>query len=91
MQIILDALSENYANVSSHVISMENEWPTYKQTSQSLTADNSKILSELETLHNESNHLSAMLHNLEEKFKQSQDNPINIPAVNEVNESILVN
>lgn len=42
-QTKLDGLSENFANVSSHVNSIESEWPKFKQSNQQLDATVTRV------------------------------------------------
>lgn len=60
-------------NVTSHVISMENEWPKYKQTNLNLVAENVKINGQLDTLRNETKTVVNLVHDLEERLKEKQD------------------
>lgn len=65
---------------------MENEWPTYKQTSLTLAADNARINGELQTIRNDTSYMLAMIRSLEEKSKQRPDVAAMVvsEAVNEV-------
>lgn len=46
----LDGLNESFANVSSHVDSIEGEWPKFKQTNQQLEATVAKLNSDVISL-----------------------------------------
>lgn len=65
---------------------MENEWPTYKQTSLTLAADYARINGELQTIRNDTSYMLAMIRSLEEKSKQRPDVAAMVvsEAVNEV-------
>lgn len=52
---------------------MENEWPKYKQTNLNLANDNAKIFNELQTLRNDTNHAYALMHGLEDKLNEKQN------------------
>lgn len=82
-QITLDSLNENYVNVTSHVISMENEWPKYKQTNLNLVAENVKINGQLDTLRNDSKTVVNLVHDLEERLKLKQDQPVPMAGLKE--------
>lgn len=47
LQPKLDALIENFANMSSHVTSIENDWTKYKQTALDFEENSMKINAEV--------------------------------------------
>lgn len=49
LQPKLDALIENFANMSSHVTSIENDWTKYKQTALDFEENSMKINAEVST------------------------------------------
>lgn len=63
-QTKLDALNENFANVSSHVTSIEDEWPKYKQTAINLEASNKQLASNVLQLENTTAYLTTAIGNL---------------------------
>lgn len=74
----MDTLNENYVNVTSHVISMEIEWPKYKQTNINLAADNVKISAQIDELRNETKKMTNEIYELENKFKQQQKDQLTV-------------
>lgn len=70
----LDGLTESYANVSSHVTSMESEWPVFKQMNHQLEAANLRIETDVSTLKNDTSYLQAIVREIQSNqrmFKQS--------------------
>ncbi|XP_055295391.1 uncharacterized protein LOC129565059 isoform X2 [Sitodiplosis mosellana] len=63
-QTKLDGLNENFANVSSHVNSIESEWPKFKQSNQQLDATVSRVNTELNSLKLNVGNLNATLRDL---------------------------
>lgn len=50
LQPKLDALIENFANMSSHVTSIENDWTKYKQTAIDFEENSMKINAEVSSV-----------------------------------------
>lgn len=70
----LDVLSESYANVSSHVTSMESEWPTFKQKSHQLEAATARIETDVSGLKNNTLYLQSIVREIQANqrmFKQA--------------------
>lgn len=70
----LDGLTESYANVSSHVTSMESEWPIFKQLNHQLEAANARIETDVTTLKNNTLYLQAIVREIQSNqhmFKQT--------------------
>lgn len=70
----LDTLSESYANVSSHVTSMESEWPNFKQMNHQLEAANGRIETDVTALKNNTLYLQSIMREMQTNprlFKQS--------------------
>lgn len=70
----LDGLSESYANVSSHVTSMESEWPNFKQTNHQLEAANARMETDVTALKNNTLYLQSILTEIQSNqrsFKQT--------------------
>lgn len=65
----LDSLSESYANVSSHVTSMESEWPIFKQSNQQLAGLNAELLN----VKNHTLYLDAVVKELQTKLTTNAD------------------
>lgn len=63
-QTKLDGLNENFANVSSHVNSIESEWPKFKQTNQQLDAAVGKMNTDVINLKSNVGSLNATLRDL---------------------------
>lgn len=61
----LDGLSESYANISSHVTSMESEWPNLKQMNQRLEAANARIETNVTALKNNSLYLQSIVREIQ--------------------------
>lgn len=49
-QTKLDGLNESFANVSSHVNSIESEWPKFKQSNQQLDATVTRVNNDVQSL-----------------------------------------
>lgn len=79
--IKLDGLSESYANVSSHVTSMESEWPNFKQMNHQLEVTNAKIETDVTALKNNTLYLQSILREIQanqHSFKQTpHDDSVN--------------
>lgn len=70
----LDGLSESYANVSSHVTSMESEWPNFKQMNHQLEAANARMETDVTALKNNTLYLQSILTEIQSNqrlFKQT--------------------
>lgn len=63
-QTKLEGLNENFANVSSHVNSIESEWPKFKQTNQQLDVSVGQINSDVINLKSNVGSLNATLRDL---------------------------
>lgn len=61
----VDALTENYANVSSHVSTMESEWPNVKQISHQLETSTARIESDVTALKNSTLYLQSIVRELQ--------------------------
>lgn len=57
----LDVLSESYANVSSHVTSMESEWPIFKQMNHKLETATIALGTDITILKNNTMYLQSVL------------------------------
>lgn len=79
-QIRLDKLSESFANVSSHVTSIESEWPKFKQTNQNIDAAIGQISNDITDLKSNVTNLKEITHSLQTINKQHTDstNPSNV-------------
>lgn len=49
-QTKLDGLNENFANISSHVTSIQSEWPKFKQSNQQLDATVTRVNNDVNSL-----------------------------------------
>lgn len=70
----IDGLSESYANVSSHVTSMESEWPNFKQMNHQLEAANARIETDVTILKNNTLYLQSIVREIQTNqrlFKQT--------------------
>lgn len=63
-QTKLDGLSENFANVSSHVNSIESEWPKFKLSNQQLDTTVTRVNSDVINLKLNVGNLNATLRDL---------------------------
>lgn len=63
-QTKLDGLNENFANVSSHVNSIESEWPKFKQSNQQLDSILSRLSNDVIIVKSNVSSLNATLRDL---------------------------
>lgn len=79
-QIRLDKLSESFANVSSHVTSIESEWPKFKQSNQNIALAIGQISTDITDLKSNVTNLKEITHSLQSDYKQHTDstNPLNV-------------
>lgn len=61
----LDGLTESYANVSSHVTSVESEWPKFKQANQRLDNANAKFDNDISLLKNSTLYWSSIVKDIQ--------------------------
>lgn len=64
-QTKLDGLNESFANVSSHVTSIETEWPKFKQTNQKYDLTITAISNDIVSLKSNVNNITTAIRNIQ--------------------------
>lgn len=72
-QMRLDKLSESFANISSHVTSIEGEWPKFKQTNQNVELAIGKISNDIVELKSNVSNIKEITNALRTDYKQRTD------------------
>lgn len=75
-QMRLDKLSESFANISSHVTSIEGEWPKFKQTNQNVELAIGKISNDIVELKSNVSNIKEITNALRTDYKQRTDPPM---------------
>ncbi|KAJ6647115.1 hypothetical protein Bhyg_02335 [Pseudolycoriella hygida] len=68
----LDALIENFANMSSHVTSIENDWTKYKQTALDFEENSMKINAEIIFLKNNTERIASSVNDIQAENRRRQ-------------------
>lgn len=68
----MDALIENFANMSSHVTSIEDDWTIFKQKTIDLEEVTLKFNAELNHLRNNSNRLAVSINDIQNDNRRRQ-------------------
>lgn len=72
-QMRLDKMSESFANISSHVTSIESEWPKFKQINQNVDLAIGKISNDIAELKSNVTNIKEITNALQTDNKQRAD------------------
>ncbi|XP_037033461.1 uncharacterized protein LOC119072370 isoform X2 [Bradysia coprophila] len=68
-----DALIENFANMSSHVTSIENDWTKYKQTALDFEENSMKMNAEIIYLKNNTDRIATSVNDMQAETRRRQN------------------